>query len=181
MAACPKVTRGHWTVYVLKDPAGAIRYVGVTAGPIEKRLQRHLWEARTLRTHRAAWVRSLVARDQAPTIEAVETTEDWAEAETRWIATLRAQGVNLVNGNAGGHTMHQARERSETYPALKRSYRRLEVEARYFAKVGDQAHEAAMLETKALLQNTAALCRKQGTQQLRALDDALSRSSLGAP
>jgi predicted GIY-YIG superfamily endonuclease len=113
------------SVYVLRDPSGEIRYVGVTANPVQ-RLKRHLREWRGKNTHRANWMRALIESGQKPTMEVVELAEDWSEAERRWIAKLQAEGCRLVNGNEGGKTMHQARCRSESYPAIKRGYRVLE-------------------------------------------------------
>ncbi len=122
----------------------------------------------------------MVARGLSPIIECVEQAEDWAEAETRWITKLRAAGTHLVNGNEGGHTMHQARERAGAHPALKRAYRNLESNARYFSRTGDSIRHYKMVLIKELLLRTAKACRRAGTHHLDRLEAALSASALGS-
>jgi len=103
MPAMARVKSEPDTVYVLEDECGRIRYVGVTADA-SKRLGRHIRESRRSDTHRATWIRSIVAAGSVPTLRVVETgVRDWAEAEVRWIAKCRNDGCDLVNGNDGGH------------------------------------------------------------------------------
>src|SRR5579859_5448465 len=108
-----------FAVYLLKDENGVPRYVGVSRDPND-RLKRHLREKRA-RTHRECWIASMRERGLSPTMEIVEWTDDWSEAEKRWIAKLLLEGNPLTNGNEGGTTLRQARGKSDTYP----NYRRL--------------------------------------------------------
>lgn len=88
----------------------------------------------------------------------LEWTTDWAEAECRWISQFKAQGCHLVNGNAGGVTMHQARIPAK-YPAIKRAYRILEGAARVARRMGDDA---------ALFRSAARIAAfKEAVQRLR--------------
>lgn len=87
-------------VYLLRDPGGTPRYVGVTNNP-RRRYQQHLLERP--QTKRGKWMASLVKLGHVPSIEILEASvADWDEAERRWIATFRELGCGLVNGNAGG-------------------------------------------------------------------------------
>jgi predicted GIY-YIG superfamily endonuclease len=156
-------------VYVLKDESGNPRYVGVTTEPA-KRLARHLREAKERRTHRHRWVMSMVDRGVAPTLEVVEQTENWDEAERRWIAKLRSDGASLVNGNDGGHEPSHFRSGvSERSPNLKRAYRRLEA----FARGVSPELQAKLAYAKERLHLAADTARKNGT--LGQLDARLAR------
>lgn len=166
-----------WAVYVLKDETGAIRYVGVSKNP-KRRLGYHMREWRATaagKTHRHAWMASMLARGVKPTLEVVEWTPDWDEAERRWIAKCRADGCNLVNGNDGGRTMRQAQARSESYPAVKRMYRYFEGNLRCLKRLGtpEQAAKAERhLENYRLM---VAYMREQGPETMRRFDGGLAR------
>jgi len=59
-------------------------------------------------TYRQKWILSLVSIGLIPIIELIEsgTGEGAPEAEQRWIASYRANGVRLVNGTEGGDGVH---------------------------------------------------------------------------
>lgn len=89
-------------IYVL-SARGVVRYVGVTGGSEQDRLEHHLYEAKSgIRNHRCNWLRSL--KSKRPQVEVVEwiRPEDRDERETYWIALFRAYGHDLVNETDGG-------------------------------------------------------------------------------
>ena len=92
-------------IYGLCDPrTGTLRYVGKSNNPV-KRLERHLREARTLRScHRHDWLASLLTAGVKPVISILEecAAPKWAEREQFWIAFHRAAGCDLVNNSDGG-------------------------------------------------------------------------------
>jgi hypothetical protein len=104
MAKCVE----NWTVYALRDPAtGKVRYIGWTSKSLGSRLACHIHEASTeigVHTHKVRWIRTLISCGARPLIEALEsgTGDTWSEAERKWIASFRAQGVDLTNGSDGG-------------------------------------------------------------------------------
>jgi GIY-YIG catalytic domain-containing protein len=95
-----------WVVYVLKCPrTNAIRYVGWTSRPPEKRLAAHIKESiASPDNHRRKWILSLLSIGMKPLIEVIEAGcgSGWGQAERRWIAFYRAEGTKLVNGTDGG-------------------------------------------------------------------------------
>lgn len=105
-------------VYQLVDPrSGAIRYVGKTVGPIEKRMREHLSRARSGARHPRVhtWLRSV---DLAPAVVVLEeifgSLQDLSDAEIRWIALRRAEGCDLVNHTDGGEGAAGYRHDAET-------------------------------------------------------------------
>jgi GIY-YIG catalytic domain-containing protein len=103
-----KVSSGEYAVYALKDENGTPRYVGITKNP-KDRYSRHLREARAKRTHRQCWISSMLAHGLKPSIEVLEWTDDWDQAEREWVFKFRALGYPLTNGNAGGISMDHVR------------------------------------------------------------------------
>lgn len=117
-----------WAVYALHDPSGAVRYVGISKNPTE-RVIRHFRECRYGSTKRKTWLRSVLLRGEEPQYSILEWTDDWDEAEKRWIAYFKASGANLVNGNEGGRT-HQGTRVPNPHPTIRRLYRKFESNAR---------------------------------------------------
>lgn len=158
-------------VYVLRGPEGEIRYVGVTKSP-EKRLARHLREAKARKTHRHRWVMSLVDAGVVPTLDVVEWADDWDEAERRLVAKYRADGCDLVNGNDGGSDMRQSRI-APTYPNIKRHYRTLEAVLRVERRRGGDrvVKLAAALE---MYRRTVARARKAGAHVMYGIEHRLA-------
>lgn len=131
-----------WAVYVLRDMAGAIRYVGITTKP-GKRLGSHLREARAGgRARRLKWMRSLIAAGQTPTLDVVEWTSDWDDAERRWIAQCLADGCDLVNATDGGKDFRAGRTKSGSYPQIKYVRRQAAASIAWLRKSG---HNPALL------------------------------------
>lgn len=92
-------------IYGLVDPRTAIiRYVGYTGEGAQKRLQRHLKEARSgTKNHRCNWLRELVSLGMTPSVlvlEQLAPSANWADREKFWIASYPVG--SLVNGTIGG-------------------------------------------------------------------------------
>ena len=78
-------------VYALEGD-GAVRYVGVTLHPVERRLCHALGYARPTQ----AWVRSLGGALRMLTLQAVCPSERFVR-EREWVDALRARGFALLN------------------------------------------------------------------------------------
>ena len=94
----------HWDIYTLSDPrTEQVRYVGVTFRG-KRRFNEHL--SRSVmggKTHRDAWIRSLIALGLRPVYQVIERGQGqgWQDAERRWIAAYR-QSSDLANHTDGG-------------------------------------------------------------------------------
>ena len=92
-------------VYALKDPRSQnIRYVGITKD-VEKRLKQHLYYAKCgQRSHKASWIREVLAAGSIPQIEILDTVDHDEAAfwEIEWIRLLGALGSHLTNQTRGG-------------------------------------------------------------------------------
>lgn len=94
-------------IYVLLDPrTGAIRYVGKADNP-KKRLNDHLRQCRRGETHRARWLRSLLAEGTRPILEVIDEVAqaEWSAAECAYVTFYKEQGCDLVNATPGGEGM----------------------------------------------------------------------------
>jgi len=96
------------TIYTLSCPfSGAIKYVGKTVKPLNKRLGDHIGDVKRTVNKRTNWVKSILRRGEKPIIEGIETVYDgWQDAEIYWIAQLRAWGFSLKNMTEGGEGGH---------------------------------------------------------------------------
>ncbi len=153
-----------WAIYVIRDGRGDIRYVGVSKHP-EKRLGRHIREARAGgNAARLVWFRQAIAAGDTLSLDIVEWTSDWMEAEKRWIAQCRTDGCVLVNTSAGGLDFDPTlRRRSGSYPQIKYVRRQMAASIKWLrtnngASVTIQRAEAAY---KAMTR-CIALNRKRG-------------------
>jgi hypothetical protein len=92
---------------VLCEPDGeTVRYVGKTVDPKERyHYHTNASVLRHERTHKANWIKSLIAKGEKPVMKIIETISfdgDWEEAERRWIVFYREQGARLTNLTDGG-------------------------------------------------------------------------------
>ena len=89
------------SVYVLVDPIGEIRYVGVTNKP-RKRFNGHLSDR--AHTHKARWIRRLAAAGQKPIMRVIQEipASQWVPAERYWVNHFRGLGCPLTNSTDGG-------------------------------------------------------------------------------
>lgn len=103
-------------VYALTQPdTGEVAYIGRTNHP----RSRWITHCRTKDHWRAVgrWLISLREQGLRPGISILEAVPDsaWQDAERRWIAYYRAQGVRLVNGTAGGNGNRGGHQFSESH------------------------------------------------------------------
>jgi hypothetical protein len=105
-------------IYALVDPRdGEIRYVG-KAKDLKVRLWGHLHEK--ARTHKANWIRSLLAAGLKPELRVLEETgDDWAERERWWIRHFRETGTQLTNYTDGGEGWSGGSHRPETIERIR--------------------------------------------------------------
>jgi len=124
-------------VYGLVDPrTNQIRYIGKVKGYLNTRLRGHLREARSKPdiNHRLQWIRGLQKQGLEPSLVCLEICRDGdelVEAEKRWIAQAREDGIPLVNMTDGGEGMEnpseetraklQARPRPIVTPEIRRA------------------------------------------------------------
>ena len=109
-------------IYILKDYAGQIRYVGKTIKSLRERLTQHIYTSKTNKHHAANWIRSMIANSVLPTIHLVEEVYgDGCKQERMWISEMRKNGHSLVNSTDGGegvaglrHTLEMRKEWSRT-------------------------------------------------------------------
>jgi hypothetical protein len=93
------------SIYSLHDENGNLRNIGMTTKSLEERLKGHLKEAQKGgKNHRCCWIRSMLKRGFAPTIELITEVQEinGAKAEIAYIAYYRKKGFNLVNSTRGG-------------------------------------------------------------------------------
>lgn len=128
-----------WVVYVICDPrTDVVRYVGTTQKNPNRRFQHHVNTAKSGRshTHCGNWLRSLLSIGVNPLFRIVETGvgAGWSEAEKRWIAKFKKEGVPLTNHTDGGegHTgyQHSAATRAKRSASMKETLRDPAVKAR---------------------------------------------------
>ena len=114
-------------IYGLFDPeSGECRYVGKTVQPLKDRLRSHISMAirHPGSRHVSSWIASVVCGGNRPEIAALEDDpDDWKEAETFWIASLRLAGCRLTNLTTGG-------EGCEGYKPTEEVRRKLSVAAK---------------------------------------------------
>lgn len=102
-------------IYALcEQETGAIRYVGQTRGDMRRRMAAHRSRARngsSLPVH--TWMATIGCDPVVRILEA--DCVDGDEAEKRWIADLRSQGIDLLNVTVGGKTAvpHSAETRAK--------------------------------------------------------------------
>jgi hypothetical protein len=91
-------------IYFLYDEEHFVRYVGKTVKSLQDRLWSHLDGARKgIKTHKGAWIRSMLKKGLIPTIELqTEVNGDGNAAEIAYIKYFRKHGVDLTNGTLGG-------------------------------------------------------------------------------
>ena len=91
-------------IYMLKDQDGRIRYIGKTSSSLKERLLDHLSHARRgCKDRKCCWIRFLFKQGFIPKIQLIgEVDGNGIREEIAWIAYFRAEGIDLVNGTAGG-------------------------------------------------------------------------------
>lgn len=93
-----------WHIYSLSDPrTGVVRYIGWTF-TVTRRVNAHCASAKRTETHKAHWLRGLLAVGLRPAVSVIESGagDGWAFAERKWIAHHRSIGSPLTNATDGG-------------------------------------------------------------------------------
>ena len=91
-------------IYALIDPrTNQVRYIGKANEPSE-RLRQHISSARRQESHKARWIKELLALNLQPVLKVLEETtgDAWEALEVKWIADARRLGWPLTNYAAGG-------------------------------------------------------------------------------
>lgn len=111
-----------FVVYGLIDPRNQqLRYVGLTTRDISRRMEQHLRNNPTGKSHKNSWVRGLKAAGLSPEVEILERCTSWEdlqESERFWIQYYRALGCALVNHTIGGEGSYGFRHTAETRALL---------------------------------------------------------------
>jgi hypothetical protein len=131
-------------IYTLSGPDGAVRYIGKTVNP-KSRLAAHASPSQSESAGRpvVSWV------------------VDWEEAECRWIAEYRANGVDLLNIAAGGLDMAHVYAERGKYPAYAWM-------VQFFARAGHKDTYGVGLRAKA-----AEIKATQGAEGMRVFNEHL--------
>jgi hypothetical protein len=115
----PLLTRrtvAPYTIYGIRDGAGAIRYVGSTSKHIEVRLRGHLDQARRgVVTQWLTWLATEVAAGHSVTVEALgyaETEDEAHTLEARAIDDYKAAGAPLLNNRDPVTNLHSEASRA---------------------------------------------------------------------
>lgn len=112
-------------IYALCHPdTGEIRYIG-KANCAQKRLKRHILDARRRDTPVYRWFRKLAAEGKVPTVTVLHVCDGgpWQSVEIKAIADARASGCRLLNVAEGGDEPHcsvETRKRGAATMNLKR-------------------------------------------------------------
>lgn len=149
-------TPRSWSIYVLIDPrTSEVRYVG-WAFDVRQRWHAHVSSAPRTRSHKANWIKQLLALGLRPIYQVIEEgTGDWREAERRWIDHYRRQGAALTNMTDGGEGTPGLYPSEETRAKMSRAH------------TGRKMPPAAIAKTAAALRG-----RKQSPEHIEKLSAA---------
>lgn len=143
----PMVSR--FFIYGLVDPRNRqLRYVGKSMSGMV-RPKSHSYPSRMAEnTHKAHWVKSVVASGFKPTIivlEEFESEDGLNEAEQFYIAYFRFLGCPLTNATEGGEgaTGHRASEVTRTKMSEKRRGRKFTSEHKAALSIALQGHSVS--------------------------------------
>lgn len=125
-------------IYALKDVGGNIRYIGKARNP-ERRLAQHLKPDALDQSHKARWTRG----NSHMAMEVLEWTDEWEEAEKRWILYGRQQGWDLLNIAAGGIDPNHLHTKKATENRNNSKYRRVIVR---LAQVAEEARREGLVD-----------------------------------
>lgn len=133
-------------IYVLVDPVSLMpRYVGKTSRTLKRRLSDHIQDAKKGgKSHRANWIRQVLARGELPQIEAIEcglwSVDNTNLRERYWIGNLRQLGYKLTNmtdGGDGGAMPMTVEHRAKLGLASKRAWSSEEYRAKALERYAD--------------------------------------------
>jgi hypothetical protein len=113
-----------YKIYKLIDPISfEVRYIGRTKQGLIKRLNRHLRDSYTQKTHKANWIGSLVKRGLKPIMEVLQdnilTLEEADKLEITFIDHYKSLNCDLTNSTNGGGGAKGFRHSPEAIKKLK--------------------------------------------------------------
>lgn len=85
-----------------------IRYVGITKKKLQRRINNHIWEAKskkTHKTHKLRWINSIILKKYlifGKTVKKFDTLEKLKNSEIYLISLLKDKNYNLTNSTKGG-------------------------------------------------------------------------------
>lgn len=91
-------------IYELVDPITmTTRYIGKTNN-MQVRFSKHLYSAKSNKTHVASWIRGLLIKNKTPIMHIVDVVleQEWEFWEKHYISLYRSWGFDLVNLTDGG-------------------------------------------------------------------------------
>lgn len=100
----PSISPYPWVIYALKEPSGAVRYVGFTTN-LKIRLTRHLAQTAYKSTPVSVWIGALQSAGSVPLVEILQSGlpgEDYGVAERHWVELMSASGAALLNVKTAG-------------------------------------------------------------------------------
>lgn len=114
------------SVYALfSSDDGLIRYIGQTKRDLKVRLGAHLSAAKVGKTHRDAWIRSVLKRGASVLIVELRRDVEWCAAEVETIREYVKLGADLVNATSGGDGVRDPRPEVRAKIAAARKGRKL--------------------------------------------------------
>jgi hypothetical protein len=100
-------------IYHLLDPlTNKIRYVGKTKDLLDKRLQSHIKDAKSIKNrnnlHKKYWILKLLKTGDCPIIELIDKVpeKEWVFWEQHYISLYKSWGFDLLNVTIGGEGQH---------------------------------------------------------------------------
>jgi hypothetical protein len=118
---------GRFLIYALHDPrSGELRYIGKSSNGLQRPRSHVYPNENRQRSHRAHWIKALLAEGLRPEIVVLEEYENGdglAEMEQLAIAHYRSMGFRLTNQTAGGEgapgMIHSAETRAKMSASKK--------------------------------------------------------------
>lgn len=178
----------RFLIYGLLDPRdGTLRYIGKSSSGMSRpRDHARPSRVRVERTHKANWVRSLLAIGLCPQIVVIEehpTSDDLGEAEQFYIAYFKTLGCRLTNATEGGEGAPgvQVSDSTRAKQSVARRGRRFTSEHRAAIAAGLKGHEVS-LETRQKIGarhkgNTYCVGRELSEASRAKMSESVSRTS----
>lgn len=153
------VSEGMVGLYVLFEPSGKARYVGVTAN-YRSRYFSHLYAAKNRSNHRDKWINSVLISGEFPVMAPIGeyTRTEALRQEVSFIANLREVGWPLVNGTEGGDGCFGLHFSEEARRSISASLRKpvsipkgpATDSIHYLANAGEANHQSKLTKTDVL-------------------------------
>lgn len=171
-------------IYVLMDPVtGDVRYVGQTIRPKRREwLHCSLSNVQRSGTRVNIWLAKLLGSGQQPVLRELERTLDLDGREKFWIATLRKNGVDLLNISEGGQNPAKiglARAAATKYAGwtpIRTMRMQYAFAANQYKRSGDLAsYQRIVAKRKAIDSALRTAVRKHGKEVLDVINAKMTR------